>query len=74
MKPARAGMELLRPPIKIGDDVWIAADAFVGPGVTIGDRTILGARASAFHDLPPDVVAVGSPAKPVKKRDFVATE
>jgi putative colanic acid biosynthesis acetyltransferase WcaF len=67
-------MELLRPPIKIGDDVWIAADAFVGPGVTIGDRTILGARASAFHDLPPDVVAVGSPAKPVKKRDFVATE
>jgi putative colanic acid biosynthesis acetyltransferase WcaF len=67
-------MELIRPPIKIGDDVWIAADAFVGPGVTIGDRTILGARASAFHDLPPDMVAVGSPAKAVKKREFVATE
>jgi putative colanic acid biosynthesis acetyltransferase WcaF len=65
-------MELIRPPITIGDDVWVAADAFVGPGVTIGDRTILGARASAFHDLPSDVVAVGSPARAVKKREFVA--
>jgi putative colanic acid biosynthesis acetyltransferase WcaF len=67
-------MELLRPPIQIGDDVWVAADAFVGPGVTIGDRTILGARASAFHDLPPDVVAVGNPAKAIKKREFSAEE
>lgn len=67
-------MELLRPPIQIGDDVWIAADAFVGPGVTIGDRTILGARSSAFNDLPPDVVAVGSPAKPIKKREFAGEE
>jgi acetyltransferase-like isoleucine patch superfamily enzyme/glycosyltransferase involved in cell wall biosynthesis len=63
-------MALLRPPIAVGDDVWIAADAFVGPGVTIGDRTILGARASAFTDLPPDVVAVGNPAKPIKPREF----
>ena len=37
---------LVREPIKIGEDCWIAADAFVGPGVTIGDRTVLGARAS----------------------------
>jgi putative colanic acid biosynthesis acetyltransferase WcaF len=65
-------MELLRPPITIGDDVWVAADAFVGPGVTIGDRTILAARSSAFKDLPPDVIAVGSPAKAVKKREFSA--
>jgi putative colanic acid biosynthesis acetyltransferase WcaF len=63
-------MTLIRPPITLGDDVWIAADAFVGPGVTIGDRTILGARASAFDDLPSDVVAVGTPAKPIKARDF----
>jgi len=63
-------MALLRPPIVVGDDVWIAADAFVGPGVTIGDRTILGARASAFKDLPPDVVAVGNPARAVKAREF----
>jgi putative colanic acid biosynthesis acetyltransferase WcaF len=67
-------MELLKPPITIGDDVWVAADAFVGPNVTIGDRTILGARASAFEDLPPDVIAVGIPALPVKKRQFIAEE
>ena len=63
-------MALVRSPIALGDDVWIAADAFVGPGVTIGDRTILGARSSAFKDLPPDVIAVGNPARPVKPRQF----
>jgi putative colanic acid biosynthesis acetyltransferase WcaF len=52
--------------------VWVAADAFVGPGVTIGARTVLGARASAFADLPGDVIAVGNPAKPIKPREFVA--
>ncbi|HMB95092.1 MAG TPA: WcaF family extracellular polysaccharide biosynthesis acetyltransferase, partial [Tepidisphaeraceae bacterium] len=63
---------LLTPPIRIGDEVWIAADAFVGPGVTIGDRTVLGARASAFTDLPADVVAVGTPAKPIKVRELAS--
>jgi putative colanic acid biosynthesis acetyltransferase WcaF len=61
-------MTLICSPIAIGDDTWVAADAFVGPGVTIGARTILGARASAFSDLPGDVVAVGNPAKAVKPR------
>jgi putative colanic acid biosynthesis acetyltransferase WcaF len=61
---------LLREPITVGDDCWIAADAFVGPGVTIGDRTVLGARASAFSDLPSDVIAVGNPAKPIKPREL----
>lgn len=65
-------MRLLRPPITIGDDAWVAADAFVGPGVTIGARTMLGARSSAFKDLPADVIAVGSPAVAVKKREFRA--
>jgi putative colanic acid biosynthesis acetyltransferase WcaF len=59
---------LLRPPIVLEEDVWIAADAFVGPGVTIAARSILGARASAFADLPPDIIAVGNPAKPIKPR------
>jgi putative colanic acid biosynthesis acetyltransferase WcaF len=63
-------MRLVRPPIALGDDVWVAADAFVGPGVTIGARTILGARASAFTDLPADVIAVGNPARPIKAREF----
>lgn len=61
-------MRLLRPPIVLGDDVWVAADAFIGPGVTVGRGTVVGARASVFRDLPAWVVAVGNPAKPVKPR------
>ena len=64
-------MTLLRPPIRVGDDAWVAADAFVGPGVTVGARTVLGARASAFTDLPPDTICVGNPARPIKARVFV---
>jgi putative colanic acid biosynthesis acetyltransferase WcaF len=59
---------LICTPITLGDDVWVAADAFVGPGVTIGDRTVLGARSSAFGDLPAGVIAVGTPAKAIKPR------
>jgi putative colanic acid biosynthesis acetyltransferase WcaF len=62
-------MTLLKPPIAIGDNVWIATDAFVGPGVTIGERAVLGARSSAFTDLPAGMICVGSPAKPIKPRD-----
>jgi putative colanic acid biosynthesis acetyltransferase WcaF len=50
--------------ITIGKNVWIAADAFVGPGVTIGDGCLLAARSSAFHDLPGGKVCIGEPATP----------
>mgnify|MGYP005847766811 CR=1 FL=1 len=59
---------LQRTPISVGHDAWIGADAFVGPGVTIGDMTVLGARSSAYRDLPPHKVCVGNPAKPVRDR------
>src|SRR5579872_2754208 len=49
-------------PISIGDDVWLAAECFVGPGVTIGDGAILAARAVAFHDLAPGSIYLGNPA------------
>jgi putative colanic acid biosynthesis acetyltransferase WcaF len=63
-------LPLLRPPITIGDEVWIAADAFVGPGVRVGDGCVVGARSCVFHDLPPWKVCVGTPAKPVRDRVF----
>jgi putative colanic acid biosynthesis acetyltransferase WcaF len=59
---------LLRPPITIGDDVWIAADAFVGPGVTIADGAILGARAGAFRDVPAWTINAGLPARVLRPR------
>lgn len=61
---------LIPMPITIGDDCWIAADVFVAPGVTIGDGTVVGARSTVVGDLPAWVVAVGSPAKAKKPRDF----
>lgn len=59
---------LLKPPIVIGEEVWIAADAFIGPGVTIGDRAVVGARATVVKDVPADQVVVGPNAKIVKQR------
>jgi len=57
-------MHIERFPITIGADVWIAADAFVGPGVTLHDGCLLAARSSAFRDLPAGQVCMGEPARP----------
>jgi len=57
---------LLTPPIEIGGGAWIASEAFVGPGVTIGEEAVIGARAVAVKDVPARVVAVGNPAKAIK--------
>src|SRR5688572_8827448 len=64
----RSDYPLVRPPIVIGADCWIATDAFVGPGVSVGDRVVVGARASVFKDVPPDVVVAGNPAHVIKQR------
>lgn len=62
------GRPLVPLPITIGAGTWIAADVFVGPGVTIGEESVVGARSSVFSDLPAWKVCVGSPAKPVRDR------
>ena len=62
-------MPLLRPPIHIEDDVWIATDAFVGPNVTVGEGSILGARGVAFKSIAPWSIAMGNPAQVVKSRE-----
>ena len=61
-------MPLLKPPIQIGDNAWICADAFVGPGVTIGEGAIVGARAVVTKDVAPWTVVVGNPAQVIKER------
>ena len=55
-------------PIVLGERVWVAAGAFVGPGVTLGDRSVLGARSVCFKDTEADGVYVGNPAKKIKVR------
>jgi putative colanic acid biosynthesis acetyltransferase WcaF len=64
----RWSMPLVAKPIVIGDNVWICADAFVGPGVTIGELCVVGARSVVVRDLPPRKVCVGNPCRPVKDR------
>jgi putative colanic acid biosynthesis acetyltransferase WcaF len=66
----RADMPLLKPPITIGDQVWICADAFVGPGVTVGEGAVVGARAVVIKNVAPWTVVVGNPAQPVKRREL----
>ncbi len=57
-------------PVEIADQVWIAADAFIGPGVTVGQGAVVGARASVFKDVEPWTVVGGNPAKFIKKREL----
>lgn len=55
-------------PVVIGEHCWIASEAFVGPGVTMGDRSVLGARGALFKDTAPDSVCSGNPGAFVKQR------
>lgn len=52
----------------IGNDVWIGREAKILPGVKIGDGAIVGAYAVVAKDIPAYCVAVGNPARVVKKR------
>lgn len=59
---------LLRLPIRVCDEAWVAADAFIGPGVTIGEQSVVGARATVVKDVPPGQVVAGNPARYIKPR------
>lgn len=54
--------------ILVCNNVWVAADVFVGPGVTLNDGVVVGARAAVFKDVEPWTVVGGNPAKFIKKR------
>ncbi|MFE6533281.1 sugar O-acetyltransferase [Streptomyces rochei] len=64
--PRRDKLEAARP-ITVGDNVWLGGGAIVLPGVTIGDNSVIGAGAVVTKDVPANVVAVGNPARPVRK-------
>lgn len=60
---------LLKPPITIGDDVWVCADAFVGPDVSICDGAIVAACAVVVKNVEKNTIVAGNPAKLIKMRD-----
>lgn len=53
-------------PIKIGNDVWIGANAVVLPGVTIGEQAVIASGAIVNRDVAPFTVVAGVPAKKIK--------
>lgn len=61
-------MRLTKPPITVGDGAWICADAFLGPGITIGEFSVVGARAVVMRDVAPGIVVAGNPAVQVGVR------
>lgn len=50
-------------PITIEDDVWIGANCTICPGVTIGKGSVIGAGSTVVRDIPPGVVAIGTPCR-----------
>jgi len=62
-------MPVVTAPIMIQDHAWVAADAFIGPGVTIGEGAVVGARSSVYRNVEPWTVVGGNPARVIKKRE-----
>jgi putative colanic acid biosynthesis acetyltransferase WcaF len=71
---ADPAMDIKPAGIEIGDRVWIAADAFVGPNARIGRGSMIAARSSVFGELPPGMVCVGEPASPRRPRPYPPDE
>lgn len=59
---------LVLKPIIIGNGVWIAADAFVGPNVTIGNHVVVAARSVVVKNIESNYIVGGNPATTIKIR------
>jgi len=61
-------LPLIKSQISIGRGAWICADAFIGPGVSIGDYAIIGARGVVMKDVVEWNIVAGNPAVVIKQR------
>ena len=61
-------LPLQKKKIELKDYVWICTEAFIGPGCTIGEGSIIGARSVAIKDIGDWLVCAGNPIKVLKKR------
>ncbi len=68
--PSTKSLRDLAGPIVIESHAWIAADSIILPNVTIGEGAVIGAGSVVTRDIPPYTIAVGVPAKIIKKRKF----
>lgn len=60
-----SGLEYAKP-VTIGEDVWVGGGAIICPGVTIGDRSVIGAGSVVTKNIPSDVLAAGNPCKVIR--------
>jgi putative colanic acid biosynthesis acetyltransferase WcaF len=65
----KVGFPLVTSPIHIGNHTWIAAEAFIHPGVTIADGCIIGARSVVTKSMPAWTICAGHPCKALKPRE-----
>ena len=54
-------------PVTIGSDVWVGGGAIILPGVTVGDRTVIGAGSVVTRDIPAAVFAAGNPCRVIRE-------
>lgn len=62
------GFRLMCKPIVIDDGAWVCANAFIGPGVTIGRNAVITAGSVVTRDMPANMVCSGNPCQPVRPR------
>jgi len=62
------------PPLEIGSDCWLGAGVVVLPGVTIGRGAIVGAGSVVTRDVPPYSIALGAPARVIRRRCLAPPE
>jgi maltose O-acetyltransferase len=65
-KERASGLEYAKP-ITIGEDVWVGGSVVICPGVTIGDRSVIGAGSVVTKDIPAGVFAAGNPCKVIRE-------
>jgi maltose O-acetyltransferase len=56
-------------PVTIGSDVWVGGGTVICPGISIGDRAVIGAGSVVTRDIPAGVLAVGNPCRVVRPLD-----
>jgi len=61
-------------PIIVEDECWVGANAVITAGVTLGKHSVVAAGAVVTKNIPPYCVAVGNPARVIKKYDFEKKE
>jgi putative colanic acid biosynthesis acetyltransferase WcaF len=63
-----ATFSIWQKPIILEDEVWVATDVFIGPGVKIDKGAVIGSRSSVYKNMPAGMICVGNPAIPIKER------